>query len=186
MKSEYPLIYAGLLLIVSMTACSTHIPPEIKQPIEGAPGIGEVRDSADAYISKKVRWGGVILDTENKQDASSLTIVAFPLNKDGEPQVSDQSTGRFIAVVDAFLEPTVFSRDREITVTGTLLKTQTLNVGEFAYEYPVVQVKHYHIWPEKADPTYADYPPYWWYDPWYPYYPFYYPYYYPHHPHHYR
>jgi outer membrane lipoprotein len=173
-----------LVLIISMSACSTHIPPEIKQPIEGAPGIGQVRDQPDAHLSRKVRWGGVILDTENQQDTSSLTIVAFPLRDNGEPRVSDQSTGRFIALVDEFLEPTVFTSEREITVTGTVLKTQTRDVGEFAYEYPVIQVQNYYIWPVKEDPTYVHYPPYWWYDPWYPYYPIHYPHHYPHHHQH--
>jgi len=177
MKFIRPVIYsASLLLILTLSACSSHIPPVIKQPLESAPSIGEVRDRADAYISQKVRWGGMILETENNQDNSSLTIVAFPLNDDGEPQVSDQSTGRFIALFDGFLEPLVFSREREVTVIGKLLKMETIDVGEYAYEYPVIQVEHYYIWPVKEDPVYVDYPPYWWYDPWYPY-----PYYYPHH-----
>ncbi|MGB5278452.1 MAG: Slp family lipoprotein [Gammaproteobacteria bacterium] len=184
MKSVQALIVSvALFLLMSISACSTHIPPEIKQPIEGAPGVGEVRDTPDAYLSQKVRWGGVILDTKNTQDSSSLTVVAFPLSNKGEPQVSDQSTGRFIAIIDQFLEPTVFTAEREITVTGTLLKTQTRDVGEFPYEYPVVQVQNYYIWPVKVDPTYVNYPPYWWYDPWYPYYPLYYPHHYPHHHH---
>lgn len=172
-------IHSGwLALILSVSACSTLIPPEIRQPLEGSPGIGEVRDNADAFLSQKVRWGGVILGTENRQDTSRLTIVAFPLRDDGEPRVSDQSAGRFIAIVDEFLEPLVYARDREITVTGKVLKTETLNVGEFAYEYPVVQVQQYYLWPEQIEPAYIDYPPYWWYDPWYPYSPFY-----PHHRH---
>ena len=180
----HPVLYSGsLILIISMSACSTHIPPEIKQPLEGSPAIGEVRDKVDAYISQKVRWGGVILDTENKQDTSSLTIVAFPLSDSGEPLVSDKSTGRFIAKFDEFLEPIIFSPDRVITVTGKLLKTETLDVGEYAYEYPVVQVEHHYIWPVKEAPAHVDYPPYWWYDPWYPY-PYYYPYYHPHHHRH--
>lgn len=188
MRLLYPVIYPALLaLLASMSACSTHIPPEIKQPLEGSPGVGEVRDSAEAFLSQKVRWGGVIVDIENKQKSSALTIVAFPLNDDGEPRVSDQSVGRFIAIVDEFLEPMVFSPDREVTVVGKLLKMQTKDIGEFAYEYPVVQVENYFIWPAKEDPVYVDYPPYWWYDPWYP---FYYPYYYPTyprpHPHHHR
>jgi len=184
MQIMHSVFYSGgLLLIMSISACTAHIPPEIKQPLEGSPSIGEVRDKADAYISQKVRWGGVILDTENQQDTSSLTIVAFPLNDSGEPLVSDKSTGRFIAKFDEFIEPRIFSRDRVITVTGKLLKTETLEVGEYAYEYPVVEVEHHYIWPVKEDPAYINYPPYWWYDPWYPY-PYYYPVYYPYHPHH--
>lgn len=174
--------FSWLLLIMLLSACSSHIPPEIKQPLEGSPSLGEVRDRAEAYASQKVRWGGVILATENKQDASWLTIVAFPLDDNGEPRISDQSTGRFIAIVDQFLEPTVYTPEREITVIGNMLRTETIDVGEFAYEYPVIQAQHYYVWPVKEEPVYVDYPPYWWYDPWYPYYPYYYPYY----PHHHR
>jgi outer membrane lipoprotein len=178
--------YIGwFLVLMVLSACSTHIPPEIKQPLESAPGIGEVRDKADVFVSQKVRWGGVILQTDNRQDSSRVTIVAFPLNGDGEPQVTDQSIGRFIARFDEFVEPLVFSAEREITVIGTVLKTETLDVGEYAYEYPVVQVEHHYIWPVKEYPVYIDYPPYWWYDPWYWHYPYYYPYY-PHYPHHHR
>jgi len=145
--------------------------------MEGSPSITQVRAHADRYISQKVRWGGVIVNTENKDNSSQLMIVAFPLDDDGEPQVTDQSLGRFIAMDDEFLEPLVYSSDRMITVVGTVLRTETLDVGEFPYEYPVIQVEHSYLWPVPVEPDYRDYPPYWWYDPWYPYYPYYYPYY---------
>jgi len=179
---SFTIRYAGFASMLLISACSSHIPPEIKQPLDGAPSVTEVRAQADVFISQKVRWGGVILNTENKGQSSQLMVVAFPLNDDGEPQISDQSSGRFIAVTDEFLEPTVYSSERSITVIGKVLRTETMNVGEFPYEYPVLQVEHYYLWPVKETADYRDYPPYWWYDPWYPYYPYYYPYY--PHPHH--
>lgn len=161
-----------------MSACSSHIPPEIRQSLDGAPSVAQVRDKTDTYLSQKVRWGGVIHHTENKHNASWLTIIAFPLSDRGKPQDSDQSPGRFIAIVDEFLEPLVYSRDRKITVTGNLLRTETFKVGEFPYEYPVIQVDHHYLWPPELEPANYDYPPYWWYDPWYnPYYPWRHPYY---------
>ena len=168
-------IVLGLAFLVS--ACSSHIPPEIRQSVEGAPTLSQVRQQLDDHQSTRVRWGGVILETENKQNSSEVTIIAFPLSSRGEPRVSDNSQGRFVALVDEFLEPLVFSRDREITVTGTVLKSQTGKVGDYDYQYPVIAVEHYYLWPPKAEIDDDDYPPFWWYDPWYrPYYP-YYPYY---------
>jgi len=162
-----------------LVACSSHIPPEIKQPVQGSPSVAQVRQQADVYLSQKVRWGGVILQTENKQNTSRLSIIAFPLSDHGQPQISDESPGRFIALVDEFLEPLVYSREREITVIGSLQRTETIKVGEFPYEYPVIKVEHYYLWPPRSEVDDWDYPPYWWYDPWYrPYYP-----YYPWHPH---
>ena len=173
----------GLAAIVLLAACSSHIPPEIKQPFNGSPGVAQVRQQMDAYLTQKVRWGGVILHTENKQNTSELTIMALPLNENGEPQNSDQSPGRFIAIIDEFVEPLVYSPEREITVKGHILKAKTLKVGEFPYEYPVIQVEHYHLWPPEQERSYDDYPPYpWMYGPYY--YPWHYPYYYPYPRHH--
>ena len=176
------IIFPGCFTILLLgSACSSKIPPEIKQAVAGSPDVAQVRRQADAYVSQKVRWGGVIHETENKQNSSKLIIVAFPLSEDGQPLNSDQSPGRFIAIVDEFLEPHVYSQEREITVTGQLVQSETLKVGEFSYEYPVVKVEHYYLWPARSEPVYIDYPPYWWHDP---YYPWPYPYYYPRHHRH--
>ena len=175
------IIYSGGLLAYALvSACATNIPTEISQPLEGSPGVEQVRQQPAAYLSQKVRWGGIIVQTENKHDTSELTIVALPLADNGEPNDSDNSPGRFIAVIDKFIEPQVYSPDRKITLTGRVLKTETRKVGEFPYAYPVIKVEHYYLWPPEPEQVYIDYPPYLWYDPYYPWrYPYYpYPYYY--------
>ena len=121
---------------------------------------------------------GRTTNTENKQNASRLTILAYPLNNDGKPLSSNLSSGRFIAIVNEFLEPTVYSRDRKITIIGDLIKTETVKIGEFPYEYPIVQEEHHYLWSPDPEFTGPNYPPYWWHDPWYnPYYPWRHPYY---------
>jgi len=177
---------ACLAAISLMSACASNIPVEIREFSETSPNVTQVRKQADSYLSQKVRWGGSIIRTENREESSWLTIIALPLNDDGKPQTSDQSPGRFIAIIDEFLEPELYSQNRRITVIGKILKTETFNVGEFPYEYPLIQVDHYYLWPPEPEPADIDYPPYWWYNPWYdpwygPYYPWHSPYYYPHH-----
>lgn len=168
----------SFMSIILISACSSHIPPEIKQSMDDAPSMAQIHDAPDSYLSKKVRWGGVILNTENKHNASWLTILAYPLSDHGEPLLSDQSPGRFIAIVEQFLEPLVYSQDRKITVTGKLLRTETIKVGEYPYEYPVIQVDQHYLWPFEPELSDFDHYPYWWSDPWYnPYYPWHSPYY---------
>jgi len=174
----YTLI-TGLAFSMLLTACSSHIPAEIKQPIEGAPDIKNIHLSSADYIGHKVRWGGTILQIENKQDTSWISIVGFPLDSNGRPLQSGESTGRFIAIVGDFLEPLVYANDRQITFSGTFFKTESRKIGEYSYNYPVIKVQQYHLWPVITAPA-PDYPPYWWYDPWYD------PWYYPAHPHYLR
>ncbi len=163
-------ISAFVALIVLLSACSSNIPLVISDPLLGAPSLPEVQSQASGYVGQQVRWGGIILSTENRQDDSRITIVAFPLNDWGRPKITALSPGRFIAVVDEFLEPMVYSSDREITLSGRILGTETLKVGEFAYEYPLVQVENYHLWPTRLDSPNLDARRYW---RQYPNYPFY-------------
>ena len=177
MKTIRPIQCSGLLIsVLLISACASQIPAEIRQAPDGAPGVAEVRANMDSHVSQKVRWGGVILQTENKNDSSWLTVVAFPLTSRGEPLSSGQSQGRFIAVVDQFLEPLVYSADREVTIVGDLLRSEKLQIDKFFYEYPVIKVDQLYLWPVKSERQFSNYPPYW-YDPWY--YPFHYPYYRP-------
>ena len=148
--------------------------------MEGAPELANVRQQPQDYISQSVRWGGLILDIENRQNTSRLTIMALPLNDNGKPMIYEKSPGRFIAVVDRFLEPLEFARDRRVTFIGSIAGTETQKVGEFPYEYPVIQVEQYYLWPKTLPTNYYDYHPYWGHDPWR--YPGWSPWYYPYRP----
>jgi len=153
-------------------ACSSSVPVAIRQAPEQAPDIAQLRASPQDYPAQQVRWGGRILSTQNKQDATWITIVAMPLSKRGEPLKSDQSPGRFIAIVKQFVEPLVYRKNRLITVTGRYLRAETHQVGEFQYSYPLIEVDQYYLWPRKVKSP-VTYPQnFWRYDPWsYPYYP---------------
>jgi len=150
-----------------LNACSSHIPAEIKQPLENSPDIQKIQLNPSQYTSHNVRWGGAILHVENKENSSWLSIVGFPLNSYGRPLTSVESTGRFIAVIDEFLEPLVYTNDRQITFSGTFLKTESHKVGEFSYDYPVIKVEYYYLWPVETTSDTNHHHPYWWYDPWY-------------------
>ena len=170
--------YSVWLAFVMLMACSSPVPPEIRLKPDNAPNVAQVREQLDSHIDQTVRWGGIILKTDNQQNSSRLTVISLPLSSKGRPQQSDHSTGRFIAIVDEFLEPLSFSRDRQITVTGHIVRSESEKIGEYLYEYPVVAVDQYYLWPKQVKPVYIDPYPYRYYDPWF--YRGYYPYAYRH------
>lgn len=160
-----------------LMSCSAHIPLEIQQPAVPELKLEQVQTNIDAYLSDNVRWGGIILETNNREQATWLTIMAQPLDGRGRPGTTDISHGRFIAIIAEFLEPKLYARDRQITVSGQVKSSEIRRIGEFDYNYPVIEVRSHYLWPELL----PDYPidPFWYHDPWrYPYYP-YYPYYSP-------
>lgn len=165
-----------LSLTFLLYSCSSHVPPEIREALPTEIGLETVRSDIDKYISKQIRWGGVVLHVENHKDTTQLTILARPLNSYGRPSSTDVSSGRFIAVVADFLEPIVYKLNREMTFTGIIKGSEVRKVGEFEYNYPVIRVEKYHLWPEIVT-TYDSPHPYWLYDPWYdPWYDPFYPY----------
>jgi outer membrane lipoprotein len=168
---------AGLLSALLMAACASTVPPQVRQAPPDNPALDQVLADTTGYVSRQVRWGGVILETENREKSTWVTLLALPLSKGGRPNVSDNSPGRFIAMVPDFLDPKLYSKDRRLTVTGTVSGSETRKVGEFSYSYPLVAVEYYYLWPVETqlprgyrDPWYDPwwYDP-WWYDPWYPY-----------------
>lgn len=167
---------AGLLLF--MTACTTVQPFPV--PADNPP-LASVHADVTAHQNQHVVWGGQILAINVKQAASLVTLLAKPLDSNGEPINTDQSYGRFLARFTGFRDPAIFSVGRSLTVAGNIQGSETHKIGEFAYVYPIVGVQSYRLWPVQTTRSY-DGPDYWWYDPWYPWYPWYPGYYPSYHP----
>jgi len=170
---RWGLLGASLLLL---GACASDIPKPIREPAPGDPGVAAARSAPQgAYRGQAVRWGGSIIDTDNRAARTRLTVLAQGLDSDGRPD-GDAGGGRFIALVDGFLDPAVYTKGRLITVSGHLVASQTHSVGQYPYRYPVVKVDSYYLWPVLRHSDWRDAPPYWYdpywgpyYDPWYPY-----------------
>lgn len=178
MQSKFAsfIIFSCLLLL---TACSTYPPMPIP---EDNPPLSVVRDSVTAYQGKQVAWGGVILDTQILENTTRIAILAKPLDSTGEPQEVDQGLGRFIATFSGFRDPAIFAQGRLLTVVGPVVGSEVRKVGDFDYEYVIIQAETGRLWPIRQPRYYYD--DHYWYDPWYPWYPWYPPYYpyYPYYP----
>ncbi len=166
---------ACMVLSLLLAGCASDVPKSISE----APAIeithAQALAQADALKGREVRWGGAIARIDNRKEETWVEIVERPLTSDGEPGYSNSRGGRFIAVVEGFLDPAIYAPNRLITVAGTLDGVTTRSIGEFPYRYPLVKVGTFYLWPRL--PRHYYYPPYW-YDPWYPWrYP--YPYYVP-------
>jgi outer membrane lipoprotein len=157
-----------LLLVSSilLAGCASDIPPEISSKPENSPTVSMARGGMESFVGSSVRWGGLIATVENHETTTRVEIVARDLNKSGRPLDSDFSPGRFIAVLDGFVDPAVYSLKREITVYGVLEEAVDQLIGEYTYNYPVVTASNHVLWKpiSRQDPNM--YPPYW-YDPWY-------------------
>lgn len=176
-----------LLLIAVATlasGCAT-VPDAISEAPPSAPSLSQARADVDAHVGKRVRWGGLIADVENRPEDTWVYIVARPLSRSGRPREAGESEGRFIARVKGFLDPAIYTEGRHITVAGTVAGKLTRPIGEFPYVYVTVDADTTKLWEREVprpyyypDPFYDPfYDPFWptrfypWYPP-YPYYPY--------------
>ena len=150
----------GLLTALLLSACASQVPLPIRTAPATSLSQSEAGADAASHMGETVRWGGTILETVHRENITRLTVLGRPLHKDGEPKSSDDSAGRFIAIVPEFLDPKVYAADRHVTVTGTLAGTEAGQVGEHTYNYPVVNADAWHLWPREVTRSYR-------YDPWY-------------------
>jgi outer membrane lipoprotein len=122
--------------------------------------------NADQYRGQTVIVGGYVVAVENHKDRSRMVAVQTTLGLAQEPQSKDLSKGRLILVYKGFLDPEVYTKDRRITVGGQIL-TSSAHDPKAEYPYLEIAVEEIHLWSVKKPA--AEYP-YWWYDdPWYPY-----------------
>jgi outer membrane lipoprotein len=169
-------VFTGSCSVISQPIRTESIPPmDLKILLE----------NPNKYKGETVILGGYILETDNLTDQTIIKVLQAPIGAGDEPKSRDYSEGRFIISQKGFLDPEIYSKDRKITVAGTVVGSVIEKVDEFSHPYLKIQSREIYLWPKDQE-----YPPASYYDPWFYPYPFYwypyrhyYPYYwYRHHP----
>ena len=155
-----------LLPVVLFSGCAP-ISKELRAQADRTLTFQQVFQNPEAYKGKIVIWGGEIIETINQKDGTTFIVVLQrPLDWMQEPKI-ERSGGRFIILVEGYVDPYVFKRGRRITVAGEILGRKVMRLGELEYPYPLLRSKQLYLWGEHY---YYPYP--------YPYYPWrYYGYY---------
>ncbi|WP_395342351.1 Slp family lipoprotein [Ningiella sp. W23] len=105
----------------------------------------------DLASGENARWGGKIVGVQNLESVSEIEVVYFPESSNGKPQTSEQSAGRFKAVVEGFIDPLVFEQDRLITFVGQVGSPVDGIIGEQKYSYPTLNADGYYMWRDTTE-----------------------------------
>jgi outer membrane lipoprotein len=164
------LLFLMTFFVMSCSVISRQIRIESMAPVN----FKTLVQDTDKYLGNTVILGGYILETQNLADTSSIKVLQVPLGFGETPKSRDDSEGRFIISHKGFLDPEIYSKDRKVTVAGTIVGTVVEKVDHFDQPYLKVESREIYLWPKEEDYL----RPY--YDPWYYPYPYYwhsYPYY---------
>jgi len=157
-------LVCGLLMnvVLGCTVVSQEVKDEALPPVPLPVLITDVQK----YMGDTVIVGGHVVSVENKADHTEIIAVQSPLGVGQRPKTKDLSQGRLVMVYNGFIDPEVYTKDREITIGGTIIGSST-QADTSTYPYLKVEVREIHLWAklEPIDPYWDGYYPYhypWW------------------------
>jgi len=153
-------------LFLVLNACAPVISPQLMEQVDRNLTYGSLASRPDEAKGKIVLLGGTVVQTVPKSKETEIEVVQKQVSSSGEPYLTDKSEGRYLVVVDRFLDPAIYRPGRDITIAGKVQGSVLRRLGEIEYRYPVIAALEIYLWKEPLSPQS------------YPYaYPFGYPYY---------
>ena len=152
------------ILVLSFFGCAV-VSKDLRVQSDPSLSYAQVKTDPVHYAGEIVIWGGYIIENQAGQNLTRLIVLQAPLAFNQEPKSRDASRGRYIAMADHYLDPEVYSKDRPVTIAGTIAD-QTQSLKDDAYgAYPVVRILEIHLWDKPSDENrFWRYGPY---SPWY-------------------
>ncbi len=151
-----------LLSLILLSGCAHVISKDLRTKSDLSLTLSQVRQHPETFKGKWVVWGGEIVETVNqKEGTTQIEVFQRPLGWRGEPKETTASEGRFLVLVDKYVDPYVFRRGKKITVAGEMIGEKIKPLGQMDYRYPLVSSKEIYLWPVSYYQPY----PYSYYDP---------------------
>lgn len=99
-------------------------------------------------MGKVVIISGIIIETVNTREDTSLVLLQYPANRRRRPQTDTSSSGRFLMLTPEYLETAIYRAGRALMVAGEVWRPRGLPGGETVYRYPLLAPREIYLWPE--------------------------------------
>lgn len=119
----------------------------------GRISLKEIQQEPEKFVGQIIILGGTIVGVIG---GNQLEVVQRPLGFRMEPEVKDQTDGRFLAQFDQTIDDYRFPQGRKITVAAEVVGTSIRALDQVNYVYPVLRVREYHVWPAKVEASFPD------------------------------
>ncbi|TNH05637.1 Slp family lipoprotein [Testudinibacter sp. TR-2022] len=105
---------------------------------------------------EQVRLGGKVIRATALAQQTEIEVLSMAVDRfTAKPILASQSDGRFIAVLNGFVDP-LSLQDQYITVRGVLSGRQEGKIDQAQYVYPKIKVEDYHIWQQVIEYYYDE------------------------------
>jgi outer membrane lipoprotein len=146
---------AAMFAAMILVSCAPPFPRELLEKVDRNVIFADLMKDPYRYEGKLVMFGGMIVKTTNLREGTQIEVLQIPLDSDGRPLPTDETGGRFLVLVDRFLDAAVYERGRSVTVIATTAGAKVLPLEEIEYRYPVLNAKAIHLWAPYAGPRFS-------------------------------
>lgn len=130
-----------LVVAITMGGC-THVMSEVGlATTDKSISYDDIKKNPETLVGKKVLVGGIIADIRSSGDLTQLEIVQLELLKNGVPDESSKSAGRFLVISDELLDHMIYSNGLLITVIGEIKGQKIQKLKNSDYRYPLLSAK---------------------------------------------
>ncbi len=147
----FPLLTA-FMAAGMVAACAPAFSQAALDRVDRTVSFKQLQADPDAFRGTWVMAGGIIIETRNTRDGTSVEVLERPLDRHGRPIDTDVSAGRFIIWSPGFLDPAVYPPGKPISVIGEVSGQEVRPLGEMHYRYPVLDAKELHAWEPHSSP----------------------------------
>lgn len=160
--------YFVAVAVATLTLACSAISPELSREAGTLPDYDVLLGKPTEYIGETVVLGGYVLSVNNRKDSTQIVAIEAPLGTGQRPKSKDLSRGRLILDIEGFIDPEVYTKDRQITVGGRIMA----RVPDATFPHLRISVDELHLWPiPKPSPPPHYYDDHWCGYPWWPFYP---------------
>ena len=139
-----------LAVCILAAACSSQrVVPELLEPlVDRTVRFPEILSAPESYLGKVMILGGVVLKAKRLKEGTQIELLQLPLDTRERPILDrQQSQGRFLAIQQEFLDPATIVEGSAMTIVGEVSGSKTDYLDDVEYRYPIVIMKHLHLWP---------------------------------------
>ncbi len=149
-KNKICLLWILFCFFILLSSCLSPFSKSTLEQVNLEISLKELRESTDSHEGLTMLLGGNIIEAHNKQEGTLLKIIQKRLDRRGHPCAEDITGGRFMVLVDDFLDPAIYREGRKVTIIGKIQEKQVEKIGEVDYIYPLLHAEEIYLWKEPA------------------------------------
>jgi outer membrane lipoprotein len=159
----------GVTLSLALMGCASVVPKDFEATADRTLALADIWARPEAFRGRTMILGGEILQVTPKPSGTEVEVLERPLGQRDRPERTDASQGRFLVMMEGFLDPAVYRAGREVTVVGDVEGVTARPIGEVTYTFPVLRGRYLYLWPMREPVVYEPVWPYpywgdrWWY-----------------------